>query len=131
MNTPLNPFMLLIALGIIFIMALVISNLNKSRNKERQNNLLNELNAAAFQACASKPVVTPDFSSDKNQEEGGISPALVAAITASICMVTGKSAQEFKFTAIKRISGNQPVWGLVGTTDIISTRQRFIERGNR
>lgn len=68
---------------------------------------------------------------DKGKNQEGISPAVVAAITAAICALTGKSAEEFRFKEIRRASGSQPMWATVGTADIMSTRQRFIERGNR
>lgn len=129
MNTPISPLTLLIALGIIIVLALVFQNRNKAQNIEGENNLKEESNAPVLMKGEPNPAPTP-VSYEKTYT-GGITPALVAAITASVCMMTGKSAEEFKFKAIKRVPGNQPVWGLVGTTDIISTRQRFIERGNR
>jgi len=68
---------------------------------------------------------------DTEEYQEGISSAVVAAITASICALTGKSAEEFRFKEIRRASGSQPMWAMVGTSEIMSTRQRFIERGNR
>lgn len=61
----------------------------------------------------------------------GISPAVVAAITAAITMATGKAAGEFKIIGIQRNGTGMPTWALMGTTDIIATRQRYTERGNR
>lgn len=65
------------------------------------------------------------------QSQDGISAAVIAAITASICALTGKSASEFRFTEIKRATNSQPMWALVGTSDLITNRQRFNERGNK
>ncbi len=75
--------------------------------------------------------VSPDSVEVPTNSQDGISAAVVAAITASICVITGRSSEEFKFTAIRRSTSMQPVWALTGTRDIILTRQSFIERGNR
>ncbi|MGI6066684.1 MAG: OadG family protein [Bacillota bacterium] len=75
------------------------------------------------------PVVEATGTDTTAKVEQGISPAVVAAITAAVCMMTGKTASEFKFASIRRAQDGQPVWALMGTNDIIATRQRYTERG--
>ncbi|ATW24352.1 OadG family protein [Candidatus Formimonas warabiya] len=120
MHISQGPLTVLLGLGIFIILALLPSLFKKNRTSGVEAVVKPEPPVPA-----KAPVLTPV------QTPKGISPALVAAITASICAMTGKSAEEFTFTAIRRVSGSHPVWSFVGTTDIIATRQRFIERGNR
>lgn len=116
MNIPEGPLTLLILLGAIIILGFVIN----SKNKQLKTPETIAAVPAELQAAPTEEI-----------KESGISPAVVAAITASICLMTGKSAEEFKFKAIRRAAGNYPVWTLVGTTDLIANRQRFFERGNK
>lgn len=116
MNIPEGPLTILLLLGAIIILAFSINSKNKSiKTKEIIVARPDEIQATPTEEIG----------------ESGISPAVVAAITASICLMTGKSAEEFKFKAIRRAAGGYPVWTLVGTTDLIANRQRFFERGNK
>jgi len=60
----------------------------------------------------------------------GISPAKVAAITAAISLLTGKKTGEFVCTAIRPQGQMQgfSAWAMLGTSEIMSTRQRYFER---
>jgi sodium pump decarboxylase gamma subunit len=117
----------LIGVGVVFsvliVLSLMIKWLNSGVNAAMGRKPKNEeINISQSEQAPAKPEMK------KNQS---ISPAVVAAITATICALTGKTAEEFKFTEIRRVSHNRPIWSIAGTQDIMSTRQRFIERGNR
>ncbi|MCR6546334.1 hypothetical protein [Dehalobacterium formicoaceticum] len=68
---------------------------------------------------------------DKAKNQGTeIPPAVVAAITASLCAMIGKPASEFTYKSIQRVSGRASRWSMAGTADLILSRQRILERGN-
>jgi sodium pump decarboxylase gamma subunit len=117
----------LIGMGVVFsvliVLSLMIKWLNSGVNAAMGRKPKNEeINISQSEQAPAKPEMK------KNQS---ISPAVVAAITATICALTGKTAEEFKFTEIRRVSHIRHTWSVAGTQDIMSTRQRFIERGNR
>lgn len=117
----------LIILVIALVLWVVLRNNGRTRNKEEAETTF------LAQPDDNPPAesIASNGESKRAVQDGSISPAVVAAIMASVCAMTGKPAEELKFTAIRRISGIQPVWAMVGTADVISTRQRFIERGNK
>jgi len=55
----------------------------------------------------------------------GISGATVAAITAAIVMATGRPAESFRYTSIKRSGG----WQDAGLQELVRTQQRYTEGG--
>lgn len=60
----------------------------------------------------------------------GLSPSIVAALTAAISIITGQPASKFRFSAIRHASSGQPMsaWGFMGNADIMTTRQSYLER---
>ena len=118
-----------IGMGVVFIVLIILSLLIGWLNSGVEAMMGKKPKQQEKAAVPVMPEKAPEESAAKKVE--GISPAVVAAITASICILTGKSSEEFKFTKIRRISEVKPVWSMVGTQDIMLTRQRFIERGNK
>ncbi|ATW27752.1 hypothetical protein [Candidatus Formimonas warabiya] len=110
---------LVIGIGAVIILFLFYSYTNRKRPSGAETGAV----------LSPGPTKTPGASKEKNQES--ISPAIIAVITASICAMTVKSAEEFVFTAIRRVPGSHPVWAFVGTTEMMAARQRLMERGNR
>lgn len=63
-------------------------------------------------------------------DAASVSAEKVAAITAVISLLTGKKASEFVFTAIRPM-GQVPAfsaWAVLGTSEIMNTRQQYFER---
>jgi hypothetical protein len=58
-----------------------------------------------------------------------LSPAVVVAITASLCAMINKPATDFTYKAIRRVYDSHHGWSKAGTTDLISSRQRILGRG--
>jgi sodium pump decarboxylase gamma subunit len=90
----------LIGMGVVFsvliVLSLMIKWLNSGVNAAMGRKPKNEeINISQSEQAPAKPEMK------KNQS---ISPAVVAAITATICALTGKTAEEFKFTEIRRVS---------------------------
>jgi len=73
------------------------------------------------QAAPAAPAYAP-----APQVEEGISPQVIAAITAAVTMATGVSGLQFK--AIRR-GGHISAWAASGNQNIMNTRQRFTEGG--
>ncbi|MGI6684726.1 MAG: OadG family protein [Bacillota bacterium] len=119
----------IIGIGVVFIVLIVLSFMIRWLNFGVEAVVGKKPKQEEPEKVPIRPEKSTGVLEPKSAES--ISPAVVAAITASICALTGKSAEEFHFTAIRRVSGMKPMWSLMGTQDIISTRQRFIERGNR
>ena len=117
-----------IGMGVVFIVLIILSLLIGWLNSGVEAMMGKK---PKQQEKAAVPVMPEKAPAESVSKVEGISPAVVAAITASICAITGKSSEEFKFTKIRRISEVKPVWSMVGTQDIMLTRQRFIERGNK
>ncbi|MGI5901144.1 MAG: hypothetical protein ACOX7U_01560 [Desulfitobacteriia bacterium] len=113
-----------IILAVVLVVLIVWYRIKVSKRIAREKALKNaQLDSSDQRAEVS------EASRDINAQPG-LSPAVVAAITAAICVMTGKSAEQFKYTAIRRLANNN-VWSLVGATDLMSNRQRFTERGSK
>ncbi|ATW24445.1 hypothetical protein DCMF_06315 [Candidatus Formimonas warabiya] len=125
----------IIGMGVVFIVLIILSIFIKILNTvvdaaiEKKTGKDHQVRKQPAGVVSPSPAKAPVTNQIKPRDS--ISPAVVAAITASICALTGKTAEEFKFTEIRRASGSQPVWSFIGTNDVIATRQRFIEKGNR
>lgn len=121
-----------IGMGVVFLVLIFLSIIIGLLDKAIDATFAKKKSEPVVKApAAPAPVVESVATNTAAKVEQGISPAVVAAITAAVCMMTGKTASEFRFTAIHRAQEGQPVWALMGTSDIIATRQRYTERGNR
>lgn len=121
----------IIGMGVVFVVLIVLSILIGVLDRAVDSTLGKKKSEPLSRAVSTPaPVPAAPVKITKTVPEG-ISPAVVAAITATISMVTGKEAGEFKIIGIQRAGSGMPTWALMGTTDIISTRQRYTERGNR
>lgn len=124
----------IIGMGVVFTVLIMLSLFIKFLNSAvdaAQGKQQGPVKDRKQEAVAISPEIPAAARVTDTKNHEGISSAVVAAITASICVLTGKTAGEFKFTKIQRTSGSQPMWAMVGTSEIMSTRQRFIERGNK
>lgn len=125
----------IIGLGVVFsvliILALFIKFLNSAVDSAENKKKLETSKLDQELASNNRNIASSMEAKNLEGNQEGVSAAVIAAITASICALTGKSATEFRFTEIKRVTNSQPMWAMVGTSDIISNRQRFNERGNR
>ncbi|MDD2497677.1 MAG: OadG family protein [Desulfitobacteriaceae bacterium] len=122
----------IIGMGVVFVVLIMLSIIISLLDKGIDATLAKKKAEPIVKApAAPTPVVEAAVTGSAAKVEQGISPAVVAAITAAVCMMTGKTAGEFKFASIRRTQEGQPVWALMGTNDIIATRQRYTERGNR
>ncbi|NMA14574.1 MAG: OadG family protein [Clostridia bacterium] len=121
-----------IGMGVVFIVLIFLSIIIGLLDKAIDATFAKKKAEPVIKApTAPTPVVEATATGTSVNAEQGISPSVVAAITAAVCMMTGKTAGEFKFASIRRTQEGQPVWALMGTNDIIATRQRYTERGNR
>lgn len=81
-------------------------------------------------AAVSLPAIKTETALSASRGEEGISPAVIAAITAAVTIVTGQPAGTFKFKSIRPL-GTAPtmsMWAFMGTADIMTTRQSYLER---
>lgn len=81
----------------------------------------------ATPVVAATPVVVASAANEVAQTE--ISGEIIAAITAAIVASTGRPAETFRFTAIRRVNTGLNPWANAGNQDIINTRIRYIEGG--
>jgi len=126
----------IIGLGVVFSvlvgLSLIIRVLNSLDDLITPKKSGPEVKAAPVKATPvpekpKAPVSEPGLS--PKPRGTGISPAVVAAITTVVCLMTGRASSDLKFTNIKRAGGGQSLWSATGTTDIIALRQRYSERG--
>lgn len=114
-----------VTFGVLVLLAFIIMGLNRLldpsfRKKEQPVAQPQEIvTPVAPQVAAVEEV---------EEVEEGITPSVVAAITVAIAMSLGKSTNDIKFTSIRRASGGEAVWSKMGTADIITTRQRYLDR---
>ncbi|MGI6679264.1 MAG: OadG family protein [Dehalobacterium sp.] len=121
-NMQIGVLATVIGMGIVFIVLIILSFLISFLNYG--------VEVAQSKKTTKTPVSAEINEADALQNQEGIPLAIVAAITASVCMITGKSTNEFRFKGIRRAPGSQSMWGMTGTADIIANRQRHVERGN-
>lgn len=117
-----------IGMGVVFVVLIVLSFLIKWMNSAVEAFAPQKPQAAS--GAVTRENVPQRVQKVEAKREETLSPQVVAAITAVICNLTGKNQDEFRFTAIRRLAKAQPIWGDMGTQEIITLRQELIERRN-
>ena len=106
-----------VVLCVLIFLAFLTTALTKvveSMNKPKKKLQISHVAGAA-------PVKT-----DAAAEDDKLNAKTVAIIMAAVAAATGKSAEQLKFTAIKRVHSANNAWSNAGTAEIMNTRQNYL-----